>query len=386
MNRSAVRQLLAGNLIAFVCASAPVAAYADPSDEPASPQDGTPIIAEEVDGPHYVSWAYAHVRAAPSGTAEILDTLPFGSQLTVTGRVQGRSWLRVQLNDGSQAFVWAQILRPLLITVQEPAPDAASMPLNSHGNDNDEEPSADNSMSEAVMLGVLSDEPIRRRGSVGPADETDYFRFEVPGWTSIDARLDQLSADADLRLRDQDGNILMESRAGNTDPEHIVMLAGPGDYFAEVYRYEGATPYRLILNGEAANAPPADEAGNDVGSARDLGDAGVTTLQATDWVGQIDKKDYYRFHVAEPSMVTVRLHDLQADADISVEDDFGSVLATSTEGGSRPEQIDVRLESGYYFVLIVPFAGSTNYTVEILARPVVAEEGGAAPDPQDQPS
>jgi hypothetical protein len=54
----------------------------------------------------------ANLREQPSAEAPRIATLAAGTEIQVTGQVQGLDWLRVQLADGPSAFVWAPLLGP----------------------------------------------------------------------------------------------------------------------------------------------------------------------------------------------------------------------------------------------------------------------------------
>src|SRR5882757_769062 len=106
---SCLRRLLLGNVFALAALPAlaqTVAAPAGAVDNatppvidvapPAPPAAAGPVMAEEMDALSFVTWASASVRAAPNGTAALQETLPFGTQVIVTGRLASGGWVRVQ--------------------------------------------------------------------------------------------------------------------------------------------------------------------------------------------------------------------------------------------------------------------------------------------------
>ena len=57
------------------------------------------------------------MRERPDGGSPRLETLPFGAQIFVTGRVQGGPWYRVELEDGRIGYVWTDVLEPMVAAV-----------------------------------------------------------------------------------------------------------------------------------------------------------------------------------------------------------------------------------------------------------------------------
>ena len=85
----------------------------------------------------------------------------------------------------------------------------------------------------------------------GSADDRNWYQFVVSGSNGkpsvkADLGLRQLDADADLFLRDRDGNVVEASRSEGTDDERIHMNLSGGVYYLEVRAREaGANAYTL---------------------------------------------------------------------------------------------------------------------------------------------
>ena len=109
---SCLRGLLLGSV--FILAAAP--AFAQMPAPPAPPAP-PPAVLEEMDALSFVTWASASVRDAPNGTAELKETLPFGSQVIVTGRLAVGGWVRVQTPNTPVGYMWAQTLAPMRIAM-----------------------------------------------------------------------------------------------------------------------------------------------------------------------------------------------------------------------------------------------------------------------------
>ena len=169
--------------------------------------------------------------------------------------------------------------------------------------------------------------------------------------------------------------MLAESVFAGTDPEEIYYLADAGTYYVQVYMFEGETGYDLTLATYPADPPPADLAGESFDSALDLGVATPGEVSQEEWIGAGDSLDYLQFEVVERSLVMVTMDGMQADADLALEDDFGSILSSSTEGGSYAEYIEMVLDPGVYYLSVTPFSGSTPYVVTVATEP-----SGPAPD------
>ncbi len=360
----ALAPVAAGALVIALAAGPATAQTDDPSESDAD----AVVIAEPIDGPYFVTWVSAAVRAEPDAASERLATLDFGDQIFVTGRVATGPWYRVELDDGAVGYVWQPVLEPMRVML--PGGDGAAP------GEGGFVASADNSMDAAQPLGLLGAQPITRQAFVGPEDVSDFYSFEVSDWTELEATLTGLQADADITLLDGNGEYMTDSAAAGSSDEAFFLTVAPGFYFIEVYMYEGETPYSLTLTGLPGDPPPDDTVGDEPAAATDLGDLTGGGATVSEWVGPGDPADVYAFSVTERSTVTVTMGGLSDDADISLEDDFGTVLASSAEGGSSDEWMETQVSPGTYYVVVVPFSGSTDYEVSVAAV-------AAGPMPED---
>ena len=362
--------------LALLAGLGSVAGAALAQDQPvdAAPADEV-RIAEEIDGVFFVTWIKANVRAEPSSTAAIVARLPFGTQLTVTGEVDDGPWLRVETDDGQVGYVWEEVLHPAIVTLPgAPAPDLGPGSVTAPDGF---EPSDDNDFASAQIIPSLSGTPAAYRGMVGPSDQRDYYRFELDDWTNVVVTLNGLGSDADVGLLDEAGDYLIDSVAAGTQPERMEYVVGPGTYFIEVYIYEGQTAYTLNVSGAPAEPPPPDDAGQSREEAFDLGVVGTAPAVYEGWVGHGDDVDYIGFRIEERIVVSVAMDGLRTDADIALEDDFGSVLGSSTAGGTAAESIEVVLDPGQYYLVVTRYSGGTDYRIEVSTMPV-----GSLPEDQ----
>lgn len=92
-----------------------------------------------------------------------------------------------------------------------------------------------------------------------------------------------------------------------------------------------------------------------------------------DFVGQSDPVDFFKFNVGSLSSFTLKLDGLTADADVGlIQDlnlnnkiDFDELVTLSAFEGTTPENIDVILSKGEYFIVVEPFGGDTSYQLNL---------------------
>lgn len=243
---------------------------------------------------------------------------------------------------------------------------------------------AGNTLSTARNLGPIGDAQTVSE-FVGNVDPDDFYAVNLPTNSILNLSLDNLSADADLYvIQDSNGNGAVENEevvaasvfADNT-PEQIANLAlNAGNYFVRVQQFEGDTPYNLNLSATPANIP-LDNAGNTPGTARNIGILS-NTQTFSDFVGNVDIDDYYRFTTNGTTDFSLTLNGLSADADISLALDKNNnnvideneKFQISANEGSSPEAINiVGLPAGTYFAHVYQFDGDTNYNLALSATP-----------------
>ena len=110
----------------------------------------------------------------------------------------------------------------------------------------------------------------------------------------------------------------------------------------------------------------ASDSDGSLDSARNLGTLTVQKV-FTDTIGGSDVNDYYKFTTVSDTQFRLDLMDLSADADVSLLDSSGTVINSSTSGGSASESISQDLDSGTYYVRVFPYSGSTGYTLKLSA-------------------
>jgi paraquat-inducible protein B len=70
------------------------------------------VAVEDLTPASYSVQSASHLRAGPGTTYPVLDTLPTGTTVEVTGEVIGRDWYRIRRADGSAGYIWSKLLAP----------------------------------------------------------------------------------------------------------------------------------------------------------------------------------------------------------------------------------------------------------------------------------
>lgn len=240
---------------------------------------------------------------------------------------------------------------------------------------------AGNTLSQARDIGTLTTTQ-SFSDVVGAVDTDDFYRFTVNEDSFFSLVVDGLSADADVQLiKDIDSNGVIEEReiidfsqAEGTDSEAIAIdNLDAGTYFVNIFPYNGDTSYNLSLSATSLSSAPDDGAGNTIAEARDIGTL-TGTQSFEDFVGLLDRNDFYRFTVNETGNFSLTLDGLSADADVDIFQDLNGngleeaeeVLSFSENQGTSSETItDSNLAPGTYFIRVYPFDGDTNYNVSL---------------------
>jgi hypothetical protein len=111
-----------------------------------------------------------------------------------------------------------------------------------------------NLLSQETDLGVLvGGDAIANFGSVSDTNTSELYHFSLESSGMLQAMIDGLSADADLRLiSDANSNGIIDageelarSSLGGTTSDSINIFLNAGDYFLQAYQYSGTTDYNL---------------------------------------------------------------------------------------------------------------------------------------------
>jgi len=120
-----------------------------------------------------------------------------------------------------------------------------------------------------------------------------------------------------------------------------------------------------------------DLASNTLATARAIA-VGSSTNSYTDSVGSTDTNDYYCFSLANSGNFNLGLTGMTADADVQLLNSSGSVIASSTNGGTASESITSQLSAGTYYKRVYPYTGDTNYNLAVSATTATVTPGYSA--------
>ena len=249
-----------------------------------------------------------------------------------------------------------------------PAPPPAGDPGNTPGA--------------ALNFGVISG-TFNFEDFVGFDDREDYYRFEVATPINFDLYLDGLAARADVTLyEDINRNGAIESqefvrntRGSSGSTASISRNLSPGTYFV------------LVESSEGRNTSYTIQMVNQTSETIDVG-ALSSSRTFSDFVGQSDRLDFYRFSLNAPSSFNLTLNGLAADATVRVFEDLNNNgiidvindgfpasnerLASSSGSGTNSRSIERNLPLGNYFVVVETLGRNTNYTLEMSAGPAAS--------------
>ncbi len=253
----------------------------------ASAQQGSDIITDFQDGvdkirlPDGVSFANLQVQA--SGTSTLI--LQNGEQLAVLSDVASSSIGRDDFVGGS------------------------SSPPTPSGDPGD-------TLSTALNLGALSGN-FSYEEFVGTTDRNDFYRFDIPATSNFSYRIDGLSDTIYSKLIfDANNNGEVESSedliydAGSRVVSGSSNL-GAGTYFLQVYTgySDDNTSYSLSLETTPRTITTPADPGNQLSEALNLGSLSGT-INFTDFVGTVDRNDFYRFDIPATSNFSYRIDGL----------------------------------------------------------------------------
>ena len=139
---------------------------------------------------------------------------------------------------------------------------------------------------------------------------------------------------------------------------------------------------------EVVSGSSAPETGPDYGAERleavslgDIADTEPTNVEGT--IDDADGIDYFRFSLSAPREVGLRLRRLDFNADFYLEGNSGAVIASSENGGTAREVLNLDLDATgtgeFYFVRVeAKEGGQNNYTFRYLstAPPATSEPIG----------
>lgn len=217
--------------------------------------------------------------------------------------------------------------------------------------------------------------PITISDLVSTADNQDYYKFTLASAALVDINFTSLSADANLFLQNQTGANIQSSTLSGTSLDFIRRSLNPGTYNILVSRGASATVANYTLNFSTQNIG-TDQAGNDLQSAKDLGNFNGFSSNS-EFVGNIDANDYYKFTLSQTSTFNLNLTILSTysdaqlvNADVQLLNSNNTQIALSNQTGSNSESFsNLTLNAGTYYVRVYTSGlANTFYNLDISAQ------------------
>lgn len=238
--------------------------------------------------------------------------------------------------------------------------------------------SLSNDLSNAIELGRVEGS-ISLDGSINSISSNVYYRFILGNLLDNDSAegdyfttprdfsllLSGIVADVDVELvrdfnedgiRQNNEVIAISNKTGNSSEIINLTSIDEGVYYVQLLQKNGDTNYNLTISVPSLPVP-IDNAGNIPGDAQDLGVINGS-LTRTDFIGEVDTVDYYRFNLDSISDFSLEVGGLLAGdlvatlgQDINNDGviDFNETIAISDNEGSSPEVFVINgLAAGTY--------------------------------------
>lgn len=276
----------------------------------------------------------------------------------------------------------------------------------------------------AYKFGVVNGTSNVGREFVGTTDQEDYYTFTLTDTTNISLDfsgfteplgaglyLDFYKAGYVHPVRSQDGYFI--AAYSSSDRRPITETLGAGSYYIRVtvdnYSYSFNTPtnttnyrtnsiiqsadnvipdyyansapsntnYSLSLSATPATTTPSiPDPGDTLSTAYNVGLLSGSR-NFTQYVGVLDKVDYYRFTLDHTSNVNLNLNGLNDRADLLLiydknsnsQIDFGEFLTPTNSSNSSTSSFNGTLDAGTYYVEVLEYSSQYNtfYTLDLSA-------------------
>jgi Bacterial pre-peptidase C-terminal domain len=246
----------------------------------------------------------------------------------------------------------------------------------------------DNTLDTAFNFGFLSRNRSFSNQFLGANDPNDYYRFALGKTTNLNISLTGLNAKAKLELiYDANGNgkydtgeRLYESFDSQNGNVSIIPTLGAGTYFIRAYPLSDKDNinYNLEISASPAPVTTLKDPGNNYSSAADIGTVNETNRSFTDFVGTVDRSDFYRFNLTQTSDFNLSftglsdfiyaevLYDLNGNGDFDSDEKLYDTYGSRFSNGS----IKATLGTGNYFIRVhtFNFSDNSNYTITTSAK------------------
>src|SRR5207248_2955843 len=186
----------------------------------------------------------------------------------------------------------------------------------------------------ARSLGGYNPERVGVYGDhVDGVDLNDWYKFTLTTPGAFSFKLYNMTANANMQLRDINNKIIQSSTRSGTNYDLITRTLGPGTYYVRVYDVNGSTDYGLRVASTApiVGAPggvgEVDNAGNSRVAARHIGEFAAGRMSSYfDLVGPSDIQDYYRFDVTDTVNFSAKLSNLTGNVNMQLQSADGGLI------------------------------------------------------------
>ncbi len=242
--------------------------------------------------------------------------------------------------------------------------------------------SAGTSVATAVNLATPTSTGTTYTDWVGTADPSDYYKFTLTSPSIVSLTLSGMSNSNSLYLLDAAGNTITSTSGSSphsnngvttTDYTSLVDVLAAGTYYTDVTTNSSGTGYSLAV----AATPIPDAAGNGIGSALNIGTLGTNVLNYSDYVGAVDRDDYYQFTLSTASTVNALLSGLTASETLYLRDISGNTLysASGLSGQQTNASIIASLAPNSYFIDVESSGSPSTYNLSLYATPINSPGG-----------
>ena len=246
------------------------------------------------------------------------------------------------------------------------------------------DPAIGNTLNAADNLGILTGS-LNIKDFVGTTDRNDYYRFTLANTSNFNLSLSNLSSYATVELiLDKNGNGNVDSsesinyNSGSSNGiASISSPLGAGTYFIRVYvpsYYSTNTNYTLNVSATAIQPTTPRDPGNTLNTALDIGTLNGNT-SFSDFVGSVDRDDYYRFTLTSPRNFNLSLSGLSATTEVDlIQDkngngqvDYNDSLDSKYGYSNSDASMGQFLTAGTYFVRVQAYSYSNPNSVYTLS-------------------
>jgi Bacterial pre-peptidase C-terminal domain len=246
----------------------------------------------------------------------------------------------------------------------------------------------DNTLDKAFNFGFLNGNRSFDNQSINTNDPEDYYRFALAKTSDLNISLTGLTGKARLELiYDANGNgkydtgeRLYESFDAQKGVS-ITPTLGAGTYFIRAYPVSDKDNinYNLEISASPSLVTTPRDPGSNYGSVVDIGTINETSRSFTDFVGTVDRSDFYRFNLTETSDFSLSftglsdfiyaeiLYDVNGNGEFDLEEKLYNTYGSRFNNGS----IQATLGIGNYFIRVYTFnpSDNSNYTITTSAKP-----------------